>query len=251
MNYFKVLERIDPDTVTFLHRGTLLQHIERYEFSKSFCKNKKVLDAACGTGYGSVIISKVSKEVTGIDISEKTILENKTKFNQIKNLSFVKMSVTTLDFPDNYFDVITSFETIEHIKEKDINLMLKEFSRVLKKDGLLIISTPDVRNYSLDNFIKSNGFHLIEFDLKQFEKIINLNFKIIDFYYQDKSLQFFRIILSRLSKFKFLSLILQKIWRALKSIYFYQISVLKYSKEMDRDFVPMYNLIIAKNEIKR
>ena len=57
MKFIKTLERIDPENTTFIHKGTLLQHLERYKFVLEFCKNKNVLDAACGTGYGSKLIS--------------------------------------------------------------------------------------------------------------------------------------------------------------------------------------------------
>ena len=248
MKFIKTLERIDPENTTFIHKGTLLQHLERYKFVLEFCKNKNVLDAACGTGYGSKLISEIANTVLGIDVSKDTIQQNLIKFADSKNLEFKVMDVSKLEIQDNTIDVIVSFETIEHLKLEDIKLMLNEFHRVLKKNGILVISTPDVRSYSLNYFIKSNGYHLTEFTFDEFKNITTPKFKILGEYYQDNSFQFLRRFLSIFMLNNFMAVIFQKIWRGVKSVMFYETKVLKYSDKKNSYFIPMYNILLLKNE---
>lgn len=246
MKFIKTLERIDPETSTFIHKGTLLQHLERYKFSLGFCKDKVVLDAACGTGYGSNILAKSAKSVLGIDISKNTITENIKNFSDAKNLKFEVMDVSKISIPDNSIDVIVSFETIEHLKEDKINSMLNEFHRVLKKEGMLIVSTPDVRNYSLNYFIHSNGYHLTEFNFMEFKNILSKKFHIIEEYYQDQSLQPLRKFLTALMVNRFFAVFFQKIWRGIKSVFFYEVEVKKYTEDLKQNTIPMYNILVLK-----
>jgi len=246
MKFIKTLERIDPENITFIHNGTLLQHLERYKFALEFCKNKSVLDAACGTGYGSKLIAETATKVLGIDVSKDTVQKNLNKFAGCQNLQFKVMDVCKLDIPDNSIDVIVSFETIEHLKIEDIKLMLNEFHRVLKNDGNLIISTPDVRSYSLNFFIKSNGYHLTEFTFEEFKHIMTSKFKILGEFYQDRSFQFLRRFLSIFMINNFMAVIFQKIWRGIKSVLLYETKVVRYSDKKKYNFIPMYNILLLK-----
>jgi ubiquinone/menaquinone biosynthesis C-methylase UbiE len=156
------------------------EHIERYKFASKYSKNKKVLDAACGTGYGSDLLTKSAKEVTGIDISQKTIDFCKKKY---LSPNFLQMNATKIKFKNESVDLIVSFETIEHLKEYEN--MLSEFVRVLKKQGKLIISTPNKKirkNFFTE--IPNNPFHIQEFTKKEFRKLLQKYFKKITFYGQ-------------------------------------------------------------------
>jgi ubiquinone/menaquinone biosynthesis C-methylase UbiE len=242
----KALERIDPAKTSLLHRGTLKQHIERYKFALKYTKDKLVLDAACGTGYGTELISKNSKKVIGIDISEKTIEENIKKFGVSENKNFIEMNAAHLKFNTSSFDTIVSFETIEHLKIKDITLMISEFHRVLKKNGILIISTPDVRNYSLGNFISSNNFHQTEFTQEEFLFLFKDSFKLVESFYQDKSSNNILKILNKLSFNKYISIIFQKLWRAFKSFIYFDHKIISMSKLNFDKFTPMYLVLVLR-----
>ena len=82
---------------------TVCEHIHRYHFAKQLVNNKVVLDAACGSGYGSALLAEEAKEVYGIDISEEAIEYARSNYEKVK---YSAMSIATLDFPDNFFDVI-------------------------------------------------------------------------------------------------------------------------------------------------
>jgi len=93
------------------------EHLHRYAFASKFTFDKKVLDLACGEGYGVNILARNAKSVTGIDYDEKVISHAKNKYRQ-KNIEFLKGSITDVPIKDSkLFDVIVCFEAIEHVDE--------------------------------------------------------------------------------------------------------------------------------------
>ena len=160
------------------------EHLNRYKAVLPFVKNKKILDAACGVGYGSYILSKNGKQVYGIDIDEESIKYAKKNFNR-KNLHFVKASIENLPFDNDFFDIVVSFETIEHVNEIMQNKFLNEIERVLKKEGILFISTPNKLVYSDKRGFK-NKFHIKEFYEEEFYNFLKNKFKYVEFFYQNE-----------------------------------------------------------------
>jgi ubiquinone/menaquinone biosynthesis C-methylase UbiE len=158
---------------------TLLEHIHRYIFAANYVKDKIVLDAACGTGYGSNYLSNYAKMVYGIDINADVIENNKEIYKK-DNLIFTNGSVYQLPYDDNMFDVIVSFETIEHVDNGE--KVLSEFNRVLKDNGLLIISTPN-KNISIQNNL-NNPFHVHEYFEEEFKTLLSKYFSNIYISYQ-------------------------------------------------------------------
>ncbi len=157
------------------------EHISRYEFACNYIKDKKILDIACGVGYGcKMFIDQGAKHVTGCDLSDESIDYAKKHFST-NNIEFLKKDIRHLDFPDETFDCVVSFETLEHIKEQEI--VLKELNRVLKKDGFLIISTPNREVRSLDEE-GSNIFHEKELSVNEFKNLITLYFPKFELYSQ-------------------------------------------------------------------
>ena len=134
------------------------EHWHRYAFARRFCAGKHVLDAACGEGYGTSLLGAMAASAVGIDIDAATIAHATTRYGHAEHLRFVEASCTRLPLADASFDVVVSFETVEHLDESDQAAMLGEFARVLKADGLLIISSPNKRLYSdARNYV--NEFH--------------------------------------------------------------------------------------------
>jgi ubiquinone/menaquinone biosynthesis C-methylase UbiE len=162
-------ERFTPECV----REIWYEHYHRYAFAQILVKDKKVLDAACGEGYGSDILAETAKQVTGIDIDSKSIEHASNRYKK-DNLSYKHESCTQLSFTDNSFDVVVSFETLEHLVEQQE--MLSEFNRVLKEDGILIISTPDKKHYSDATGFK-NEFHLKELYKSEFKNLLDQHWK--------------------------------------------------------------------------
>ena len=159
------------------------EHYQRYHAVLNLVKGKKVLDAACGAGYGSALMSAVAAEVTGIDISAEAVAYAKKHYAAAENLDCIEASVAELPFPDKSFDVIVSFETIEHVDEEIQNRFIKEIKRCLKEDGVLVMSSPDKRTYSdIPHF--NNEFHVKEFYFDEFDEFLKKEFKYINYYTQ-------------------------------------------------------------------
>ncbi|MFX1463602.1 MAG: class I SAM-dependent methyltransferase [Promethearchaeota archaeon] len=112
----------------------------RVIFLKYLNKNYKILDAGCGFGKWVIYLNQKGYDIIGIDNNELTI----KKLKEFNNLLQVEIgNITKLMYPDNYFDVYISMGVIEHFEEGP-TLALKEAYRVLKPNGLIIISTPTV-----------------------------------------------------------------------------------------------------------
>lgn len=176
------IERFDPkfDIASNIAK----EHFARYDFAKDFVCGKKVLDIACGTGYGTdTLVMAGAAEVVGVDSCKDSIFEAKEKYIR-NNLFFNVGSAEKLNFPDNYFDVVVSFETIEHIEFPDD--FLQEAKRVLKPGGILILSTPNRKLVSPYLFYRHpyNKFHRIEYTKKEFIKILKENYVLLGFFGQ-------------------------------------------------------------------
>lgn len=144
-------------------------HINRYLLAKELIKGKKVLDISCGEGYGSYLLAEWgASEVLGVDISSEAIKKAKSNFN-LDNVNFKIFDAQNLDkIKDNIFDLIVSFETIEHLDNPE--LFLKEIKRVGKKDAIFIISCPnDYFYYPSDK--ESNPYHKRKYTFEEFKSI--------------------------------------------------------------------------------
>lgn len=161
-----------------------LEHYERYYSACQFVKDKVVLDAASGEGYGSYMLAEYANSVTGVDISQQAIEAAKKKYNDRSNLTYKQGSVADLSFVEsNSIDVVVSFETIEHVPEDVQNAFVKEIKRVLKEDGLLIMSSPNKKEYS-DRYNFHNEFHVNELYVDEFVSLLKTEFENIDLYRQ-------------------------------------------------------------------
>lgn len=144
---------------------TELEHLERYRWAASRASGR-ILDAACGTGYGSALLLRVG-EVTGVDYDDEALASARVR---APTAAIVKVKLPILPFADASFDYVVSFETVEHID--DAPRFIAEAGRVLAPTGSVLISTPNgnydtganpwhVREYSLPDFlalIRENGF---------------------------------------------------------------------------------------------
>jgi SAM-dependent methyltransferase len=157
-----------------------VEHLHRYAICLDFVKGKKVLDIASGEGYGSNLIAKYAQEVVGVDISKDAVVHAQKKY-ACENLEFQVGSVLDIPYESDVFDVVVSFETIEHIS--DHRKMIAEIKRVLKSDGLLIISTPEKAVYS-DQANYSNPYHEKELYEEEFVQILSEQFPFIQLGYQ-------------------------------------------------------------------
>lgn len=165
---------------TFIYNENTLEHLHRYAIAMQLVKGKQVMDIACGEGYGSNLLSQVAAQVTGVDISKETVEAAKRKYRRA-NLNFLEGSAAKIPVADGSLDVVVSFETIEHHDQHDE--MLLEIKRVLKKDGLLIISTPDKANYT-DKRNFRNEHHVKELYQDEFRSLISTHFSHARYFFQ-------------------------------------------------------------------
>ena len=163
------------------------EHRHRYYMAARYTNGKTVLDVACGSGYGTEILSVEAQKVIGIDYSSEIIAY--CKATHIKdNLEFKQMKASNMDFPSQTFDVVVSFETLEHLSEDEQIQFLKEIKRVLKIDGLLIISTPNCMIWETTINNGKNNYHLHELEQKEFEDLIKSHFDFCRFFAQNYGL---------------------------------------------------------------
>lgn len=158
----QMVEHMDETQKSFFMKRIWRDHILRYEFAAKYVNNKVVLDIACGEGYGTNMLSKVAKKATGVDLSKESIAKAKIKYKTPKNIKFIQSdALSFLKKGNKKYDVIVSFETIEHIREYDLFLAL--LCKSLKKNGVLLLSTPEKK---FSDFIAGgtyNPFHIKEF----------------------------------------------------------------------------------------
>jgi len=168
-------ERVVPDKM-YKDVVNWILHIQRYVFSLNFSVNKKILDVACGTGYGMTLLSSVAKTVEGIDIDKKTIKWAKSNNHFYSPASF-KLLDLEKDKITGKFDCVVSFETIEHLEKPEF--FLENIHNVLINEGVFIFSVPI--NEPL------NSFHKKDYTWKSIEELIKANFsKYIRWYSQTK-----------------------------------------------------------------
>lgn len=158
---------------TFVHNETALEHLHRYALACEFSAGKTVLDIACGEGYGSYLLAGNASAVTGVDIDEPTIKAATHKY-KAAHLTFLTADASATPLPAYSFDLLVSFETLEHLEEHE--RLLEEFKRLLKPGGLMIISTPDKEMYS-DKTGYRNPFHKKELNRPEFELLLQKYFK--------------------------------------------------------------------------
>jgi SAM-dependent methyltransferase len=137
------------------------EHWHRYIFARDYVAGKRVLDVASGEGYGSALLAQSARSVTGVDISPDAVAHARQIYGSVPNLNYLCGSCTKIPLPAASFDVIVSFETIEHIVDHDG--FLTEIQRLLAPGGMLIISSPNRIEYTEKTGYR-NEFHVKELD---------------------------------------------------------------------------------------
>jgi SAM-dependent methyltransferase len=155
-------------------------HKSRYIFAREYVKEKYVLDIACGNGYGTEILKSAGAiKAIGVDISSSAIDYAKSKYES-KGLSFKIGDAHKFKYAQA-FDIIVSFETIEHLNNP--HKFLSSVISNLRSDGLFIVSTPiRVSGILLDK--PRNPFHVREWDENEFKQLLMKYFSSVQLYHQ-------------------------------------------------------------------
>ncbi|HSB17242.1 MAG TPA: methyltransferase domain-containing protein [Bryobacteraceae bacterium] len=142
------------------------EHIARYAFASRLARLKRVLDAGCGSGYGAADLARCAATVVGVDNSAEAVAYARAHY-PLPNLRFLEGSCSSLPLATGSFDLVVSFEVIEHLQ--DWATFLSEVRRVLAPGGQAIISTPNSQYYT-DSRGESgpNPWHEYEFAFEEF-----------------------------------------------------------------------------------
>jgi len=161
-------ERFTPECV----REIRYEHIHRYAFARDLVAGRRVLDAACGEGYGSSLMAGAAASVTGVDRSAEAVEHARSRY-RAPNLDFQVADCLDLPFAADSFECVVSFETLEHLEDHDG--LLCEFRRVLRPGGFLLLSSPDKAIYS-DKLQNRNEFHVRELYRDELESLLRAHF---------------------------------------------------------------------------
>jgi len=166
-----------------------VEHWHRYHFASRWCAGKRVLDVACGEGYGTALLARHAAHVTGVDISAEAIAHARGRYASLANAEFTQASCTALPLADASVDVAVSFETIEHIAAQAE--FIGELARVLTPEGVLVLSCPNKLEYS-DKRDYTNEFHVKELYRDELASLIAACLPAVAWYGQRPS--FFSVI---------------------------------------------------------
>jgi SAM-dependent methyltransferase len=168
----RVIPGITPDRIW-------RDHMSRYEHAAQRVQGKRVLDVACGTGYGADLYLRAkATSVEGLDIDGEAI-RHATKTYGRNGLRFQEGSIEALPFADHSFDLVTCFETIEHVDRPEV--ALAELRRVLRPQGELLVSTPNRRVTSPMRGLQDapvNLHHKREWTVGEFKRLVAPLFKV-------------------------------------------------------------------------
>lgn len=181
------MSQADPLTFTgerFLpacQREIWYEHWHRYLWASGIVAGRRVLDAACGEGYGSAWLARSASGVVALDIDQSIIDHARARYADVSNLTFQCGSVAAIEADDAAFDVVVSFETIEHLLAQ--REAIAEFRRVLAPDGVLLLSSPDRIAYNAHGG-EPNPFHVRELDRSELLTLLGERFPSVRLYGQ-------------------------------------------------------------------
>lgn len=165
-----------------------------YVFAYPLAVGKPVLDVGCSSGYGTwLLVNKGAERIVALDLDAAKARQAFKFGAPSQNLSVLVMDAQNLGFKDQHFEIATYFEIIEHVPRPD--KLLAEIRRVLRKDGLLILTTPNraVRLRPLQR--PRNPDHLREYSLKALQRQLENQFptfEVLGIYGEPKTHEFYR-----------------------------------------------------------
>ncbi len=149
------------------------EHRARYHWAAPFVRDLDVLDVACGSGLGApVLVDAGARRVLGLELS----MEALQVASRVRSRRFLPSQADGTRIParDGTFPVITSFETVEHIP--DDRAFVAELARVLRPDGVLLLSTPNAVHTKPVDGVPANPFHVREYEPEALEALLSTAF---------------------------------------------------------------------------
>lgn len=161
------------------------EHQHRYVLASFLAEGRDVLDIACGEGYGTARLGLKAASVVGVDIDLSTVEYAQKRYRDTANIRFLAGSCDAIPIPDASVDLVVSFETIEHHDAHEA--MMTEIRRVLRPNGVLLLSSPNRRLYS-DARDYHNPFHVHELYRNELMDLLGRYFKVVHLYGQNAGL---------------------------------------------------------------
>jgi 2-polyprenyl-3-methyl-5-hydroxy-6-metoxy-1,4-benzoquinol methylase len=156
-------------------------HLSIYRFASKYSQDKLVLDAGSGAGYGTAYFAdEGARFVWGIDVSSKAVAFSLYHF-QRPNLRFQVMDLQEISgFPNHYFDLIFSSNTLEHVP--DVSLFLQRGWELLKPEGVMIVAVPPIIDEETRALNVANLYHLNIWSPRQWHHVLRQFFSEIECY---------------------------------------------------------------------
>ncbi len=178
------VERL-PEPGDEIWRVYCADHLSRYHFAIAFAQDKAVLDAGSGNGYGSAILkASGATRVDGLDIDELSVKHAQQRFGHL-GVNYLVGDCETLDQARPTYDLVCSFENIEHLHNPEA--FLRSAARVLAADGVLICSTPDRVGRPYINGRPVNPYHVREWYREEFREMLLAHFGRVEMLVEVKS----------------------------------------------------------------
>lgn len=151
------------------------EHVARYQFALPHVRGR-VLDIACGTGYGLPLLQTEAESVVGVDVDITAAREARLVVAR-DSTRVMLADGCRLPFADASFDAVTSFETLEHVEHRP--QFLSELSRVLSPQGICVLSTPNAHYTQPVNGKPHNPFHIFEYTPDELQAELTAHFDVI------------------------------------------------------------------------
>lgn len=157
------------------------KHFSAYHFASQF-SGRDVLEIGFGDGYGSNFLADHGRNVVGIDLFETNVREASARYPR-ENLKFHTMPATAMRFPDRSFDLVVSFQVIEHIPQAQLGTYVREIRRVTRPGGTICLTTLNLKkNMKPGQLYDKSPHHDKEFTPDEFSAFLKPFFHKIEFY---------------------------------------------------------------------
>src|SRR5262249_17752973 len=161
------LERFTPGT---FGPKSAYEHWSRYLFAAPFATRREVLDYGCGTGFGTRFLAAEATRVLGLDVAADAVAYAR-QHHAHPRCRYEHSPELPAEVPAASFDLIVCFEVIEHLLPQDE--LLRQFARILRPGGVLLVSTPDPRYTTT---LGENPYHVREFTPEEFSALVGRHF---------------------------------------------------------------------------
>jgi SAM-dependent methyltransferase len=157
-------------------------HAATYDFARPYVEGRTVLDFGCGTGYGTAGLAEVAADITGVDIAPEAVEHARARYqgDTLRFETIGSIETTDLPFEDDTFDVVVSFQVIEHVDAVD--RYLSEIRRVLRPGGTFLCVTPDRTLRLFPGQQPWNEFHVTEYAPAELGTLLSSTFADVELF---------------------------------------------------------------------